>query len=100
MAICSWCRKEYSGMSANHLCYDGTTFSQRILKTPAEILEEHARQDRIRFLTWGQKVLPEKEDSLAMRLPNQPNTGDWFRWTYDDLKYAAALRVKLTGEPI
>ena len=91
MAICSWCRAEYEWSGVYHVCDDGTTFADRIMKTRAQIQVEHDRRDGIK------RVAPVQSAAIMRRdnLPQQSNTKAWFAWNTDDLKLAAAMKIKL-----
>lgn len=91
MAICSWCRAEYEWSCVYHVCDDGTTFVNRIVKTHAQIQAEHDRRDGIKRVAPVQSVVIIGRNNL----PQQPNTKAWFSWNMDDLKLAAAMKIKL-----
>jgi hypothetical protein len=99
MAQCGWCAAEYDVPAVFHVCTDGTTFSERLRKTSAELAEERARKDRYRE---GYKSLGNDPPSAALiprnsqGLPDQPNTvGRGFNWTTDDLILAKKLKIKI-----
>lgn len=107
MPLCSWCRVEYNSTPLFHVCQDGTTFAQRIVKSEEDYKEEYGRQERLRagYRAMKEEVVPNSQAIVPVagsdkRLPEQPITkGTLFQWNYHDLDFARKARIKLTGGP-
>lgn len=77
MSLCIWCRSEYTGSGIFHVCSDGTTLADRILKTEKQIAIEHARQ-------W--QVQQEQIKSVKPVASRRYCIVDWNEYDYNMLK--------------
>jgi hypothetical protein len=87
MLICSWCRIQYDGNPLYHICPDGMTFDKRSEKNTQEILDEYARQDKIKIAYKN-----------AMRKNVRHEGPMIMNWTPEDMEFLIALHIDPIGD--
>lgn len=100
MTLCPWCGQSFDVPQLFHVCNDGTTYPDRIRKTAEDLAEQRAKQDRFKagYQAMKEYTVPTSEIVSLRNMPEQPKTGNWFRWTPEDLDLARKMKIRLEGK--